>query len=93
LVLCLGELGNVDMTFNAIFVESGLKDLVVVDELVLVLCLPLNSTVWECSRVQTVHNATVDGGSCTLFNLGDAKLAEKCYYNCRELTLRRSLNH
>jgi hypothetical protein len=57
------------VTLNAVFVESRLEDLIVIDEFVLVLGLPLNPTIWECSRVQTVHDTAVDGGSGALFNL------------------------
>ena len=42
LVLGLRELGDVDMTFDAILVESGLVHLVVFNKFVLVLSLPLH---------------------------------------------------
>ena len=66
----LDKLANVNVPLDAILVKGVLKDLVVVDELVLVLGSPLDSGEGEGARVERVKHCAVDCTSCALLNLG-----------------------
>ena len=72
-----GELGHVDVAFDSVFVEGGLQDFVVLDELVLVLGLPLDSLEGEGVRVEHVYDAAVDGARRALLNLLHSQLHAK----------------
>jgi len=70
----LNELGNIDVSLDAIFVEGSLQELVVVNELMLVLGAPLNSSECERARIERVKYCAVDGASCALLDLGELQL-------------------
>ena len=48
----LDQLCNIDVTLDTVLVESLLEDLVVLDEFVFVLCIPLDSFVREGAWVE-----------------------------------------
>jgi len=74
LVSRLGELGDLDVTLNAILVEGSLENLVVFSEFVLVFGIPLNFTELESSGIECVHDGAVHGSGCALLDLGELKL-------------------
>lgn len=73
LVLCLLQLGHIDVPLTPVLVKGQLKKLVVVDKLILVLGSPLDLREVERIRVDSVHYLAVDSGCCALFNLGEVK--------------------
>jgi len=68
-IASLNQLRNVNVAFDAIFVEGHLKNFVVVDILVLVLGVPLDALEWECAWVKRIKHCAVDGSSCALLDL------------------------
>ena len=70
----LDQFGHIDVTLDTVLVEGLLEDFVVLDELMLVLCTPLDSFDWESARVESVEYGAVNGTSSTLLNLGKLQL-------------------
>ena len=73
-VLGLDELGNVDVPLDSVPVKGLLEDLVVLDELVLMLGVPLDSAEGEGVGVERVENCAVDSSRRALLNLGQLQL-------------------
>lgn len=73
-VASFGQLGDVDVALNAVFVEGLLEHLVVLGVLVLVLGAPLDSGEGERSLVEGVEHGAVNGTSGALLNLGELQL-------------------
>ena len=68
-VLGLNQLCNIDVALDSILVKGLLKHLVVLDVLVLVLSVPLDTREWESARIERVHHCTVDCTCSALLNL------------------------
>ena len=62
------------MSLDAVFVESVLEDLVVLDKFVLMFCIPLHFAEAKGAGVQAVHHGAVDCPSGTLLDLGQIEL-------------------
>lgn len=69
MVFGLAKLGHVDVSLDSILVECALQHFVVLDELVLVLGLPLHFGVGEGVGKEGVHDPAVDGGCGALLDL------------------------
>ena len=68
------ELSHIDVSLDAILIESSLKHLVVLNELVLALGVPLDTREGEGSGVEGVEDGAVDGAGRTLLNFGQVEL-------------------
>ena len=73
-VASLDQLADVNMSLDSILVERVLQDLIVVYELVLVLCAPLDSRKGERVGVERVKHGAVDSTSGALLNLRQLQL-------------------
>lgn len=64
------------MALDSVFVEGALQNFVIFNELVLVLCLPLDPAVLEGAWEETVHDSAVYGRSGALLDLRDAQVEQ-----------------
>lgn len=77
LVLGVFQFSDVNVALDAVLVKGSLQNLVVFDELVLVLCLPLDTAKGERVGIQAVHNGAVNRTRGALFNLLHTQLQNK----------------
>ena len=77
MVLGLHELVDLDVSLNTVLIECALQDLVVLDEFILVLSIPLDLAKLKGSSVKTVHHCAVNRASGALFNLSQLKLVHE----------------
>ena len=62
------------MSCNTIFLESLLKNLVIVDKFELMLCIEMNFADSDSSWVDSIDDLTVDATRSALLNFGELEI-------------------
>lgn len=74
LVFGFGQFLYINVSFNACFVESGLKDFEIIYELILSFCFPIYLIQGDLTRVNDVDDLTIDRARSKLLNFANVQL-------------------